>query len=216
MNSQSFVCATAAAIALLVSQPSCGSVTTGPLAATEAEVQPATSGLGDPCMPAQERDPTFSSFTEREVSLETDSPGCLTGVCLVNHFRGRVSCPYGQAADGSAPNGASSPCHAAGSVEPVTGAPGDRVGARVLPQCADRTAEKAVYCSCRCANADGRTDDGSNYCPCSEGFECKALVARIGIRDDALAGSYCIKKGSAYAADSACSADCDPLTQKCE
>ena len=53
-----------------------------------------------------------------------------------------------------------------------------------------------MYCSCRCANADGSTDDGARYCECPDGYSCTKLVENIGLGREQLAGSYCIKEGS--------------------
>ncbi len=61
----------------------------------------ADEGVGDPCTPEQEYDTTFNGFDEKEVNIESKSFQCRTRICLVNHFRGRVSCPYGQNSDGS-------------------------------------------------------------------------------------------------------------------
>jgi hypothetical protein len=58
------------------------------------------SGVGDPCVPEDEYLTTFSGFAVGEVNVESRSFQCLTRVCLVNHFQGRVSCPFGQAEDG--------------------------------------------------------------------------------------------------------------------
>src|SRR5271165_2585312 len=60
------------------------------------------TGIGDPCVPEQEYLPTFQGFDPQEVSVESKSFQCMTRLCLVNHFRGRVSCPYGQNANASA------------------------------------------------------------------------------------------------------------------
>jgi len=57
------------------------------------------SGVGDPCVPEDEYLTTFSGFAVGEVNVESRSFQCLTRVCLVNHFQGRVSCPFGQAED---------------------------------------------------------------------------------------------------------------------
>jgi hypothetical protein len=83
-------------------------------------------------------------------------------------------------------------------------------GKCVLPSCTDRTADKAVYCSCRCANIDGRTDDGANYCTCPDGFTCEQLVTSIGQGDTGLTGAYCIKAGTKFDLGSSCSVPCDP------
>ena len=57
-------------------------------------------GVGDPCTPEQEYDPSFIGFDEKEVNVESKSFQCRTRICLVNHFRGRASCPYGQNSEG--------------------------------------------------------------------------------------------------------------------
>jgi hypothetical protein len=193
------------------------------LGALVTSAQPACSaaggsvtGIGDPCIPLLEREPTFRGFDEKEVNLETSSPSCSTGVCLINHFRGRVSCPYGQDASGAGPAG-TPPCTTSDNKVPVTGDANDpRRQALVPPQCVDRTGDKTVYCSCRCANDAGRTDDGLSYCACPAGFECAPVVTSIGASSRDLAGSYCVKRGTIYNADTACSqGDCDPIGKKC-
>lgn len=79
----------------------------------------------------------------------------------------RASSPPGQDATGIGPNG--EPCTLPGDATiKISGAGGKR-GASVSAQCADRSADKTVYCSCRCANADGRSDDGAPYCSCPTG-----------------------------------------------
>ncbi len=85
----------------------------------------------------------------------------------------------------------------------------------IPPQCADRTEKQAVYCSCRCANTGGRTDDGSVYCTCADGFTCEPLVTSIGPSTKDFAGSYCIKKDTAYDRYNSCTTTCDPQTTAC-
>ena len=55
-----------------------------------------TGGVGDPCVPEQEYDQTFSGYDVTQVYTESRSFQCESRLCLVNHFAGRVSCPYGQ------------------------------------------------------------------------------------------------------------------------
>jgi hypothetical protein len=178
-------------------------------------------GVGDPCTPELEYTSSFLGFNQKEVNTESESFQCLTRLCLVNHFQGRVSCPYGQQASGAPRTGATScsgsgkpaGCCVPGTKSPIDGvdpttkaAPKD--GAPVLPQCTDRTADKAVYCSCRCANIDGRTDDGRNYCTCPDGFACTQLVSSIGEGDQGLTGAYCIRKGTEYDPVNSCAQGC--------
>jgi hypothetical protein len=193
------------------------------------------TGVGDPCTPEQEYDPTFNGFDEAEVNVESKSFQCQTRLCLVNHFQGRVSCPYGQDAQGNPPKDPSgklfndshgnpiAACGVPGSTpdgtgkqsEPISGNANDpKTLATVKPECTDRTADKAVYCSCRCANVNGRTDDGANYCKCPDGFQCTQLVTPIGPTDTGLTGAYCIKSGTAYDPTNACT-PCDPSTHDC-
>ncbi|MDP9000092.1 MAG: hypothetical protein M3O46_08275 [Myxococcota bacterium] len=39
------------------------------------------------------------------VVLDEGNPACRTDVCLINHFRGRTTCAYGQDANGNSPPG---------------------------------------------------------------------------------------------------------------
>jgi hypothetical protein len=179
-----------------------------------------STGVGDPCTPEQEYDPTFSGFAQEEVSTEGESFQCQTRLCLVNHFQGRVSCPYGQNAAGDKPgvtpagfkaplvvgSPATAGCVTPGLHTPVTGAldssgnPVDpSVGKEVAAQCTERTADKTVYCSCRCADLQG-TQNGGNFCNCPSGFTCTQLVSSLsGGEDQGLTGGYCIKQGTAFA-----------------
>ena len=173
------------------------------------------TGVGDPCTPEQEFQPTFQGFNEQEVNLESKSFQCQTRLCLVNHFRGRVSCPYGQK-NGNAPDGAKDPCFVPGSKDPITGNPQDTTnGKNVQPECLDRTADKAVYCSCRCQNVDGRTDDGANYCTCPDGFHCSQLVTSIGAANEGLTGGYCVKDTTDFNRANSCGQSCDPAQKNC-
>jgi hypothetical protein len=160
--------------------------------------------LGKPCVPDQEAEPTFTGFVAPDVNVESKNPSCGDGACLVNHFQGLTSCPYGQSSAGVAPEGAT-PCAVPGTSEAVSG--------NVAPQCSNRTATDAVYCSCRCANAEGKMDDGATYCGCPSGFTCAQLVTAIG-PGCSIAGGYCIKTGTAYDMAESCRA-CDPTKNPC-
>jgi hypothetical protein len=178
-----------------------------------------STGVGDPCTPDKEYDPAFAGFVEQEVSTEGESFQCQTRLCLVNHFQGRVTCPYGQNSVGGAPgdsSGGATPvvtgsratagCTTPGFPTPVTGplqadnkTPVDMaLGNTVQPQCTDRTAEKTVYCSCRCADING-TQNGGNFCNCPDGFTCTQLVSSLSAStDQGLTGAYCIKSGTQF------------------
>ncbi len=164
------------------------------LAGCEPETEPA--GVGDPCVPEEEHQPTFGGFDYMEVSVETGSVQCRTRVCLVNQFQGRVSCPYGQTeADLELPATDPRRCRLPGTSDPVT--------VRVPPQLVRRTAaaspprhpeyaKDAVYCSCRC---DG-PDPNARYCRCPSGFHCEKLIEDLGFGSAELAGSYCVEDGT--------------------
>jgi hypothetical protein len=195
-----------------------------------------TTGIGDPCVPESEYAADFLGFVVGEVNVESKSFQCETRLCLVNHFQGRVTCPYGQnenasaanvsneqstatfACNGSgAPTTQNTPCCLPGVDEPVLGDPdtGKVPGSfspgasGVLPNCQDRTADKAVYCSCRCENINGQTNDGAVYCQCPSGFSCEQLVTPIGAGNAGLTGGYCIKSNTDYNPSVACQ-PCDP------
>jgi hypothetical protein len=116
------------------------------------------SGVGDPCIPEQEWSTAFSGFDPQEVNIESTSFQCLTRVCLANHFRGRVTCPYGQDQAGNLPCVDGASC-GPNPVGPCMTPDGRMMPIAVHPQCVDRPAADAVYCSCRCANANGQTNE---------------------------------------------------------
>ncbi len=169
---------------------------------------------GAACLPYQELSPTFQGFSTKQLVLDTNDPACAGGVCLVNHFQGRASCPYGQDLNGNGQTGDAG-CNVPGSgaaVGPDGGASGEyRI---VASQCTDRTAAVTVTCSCRCANPQGETNDGAPYCTCPTGTTCSQVVPEI-VSGDPLAGGYCVPPASDYDASSACSATCSPGSSPC-
>lgn len=154
-------------------------------------------GVGDPCTPEDEYLKAFGGFGVEEVNVESKSFQCETRICLVNHFQGRVSCPYGNKLSTTVMNQDQLPpdCVIPGST--------DKIEAAVDPQLVKRNANNTVYCSCRC---DG-PDANARYCECPSGFSCAKLVDRFGFeKGGQLAGSYCIREGTDYKreADTAC------------
>ena len=133
--------------------------------------------VGSPCTPSDEGRPEFGGFSLSEVTLDHNHPTCGGGVCLVNHYQGRTTCPNGQSPNDGA-------CTADGA--PVT--------TSVCGECNLRRAHEAVHCSCRCAPPPGQErEPGQNYCACGDGFVCAQLVP---IGEDA--GAYCIREEAAY------------------
>lgn len=145
-------------------------------------------GVGDPCTPEDEYEPTFSGFDPMEVNVESKSFQCETRVCLVNHFQGRVSCKYGQADPAGDPSKAN--CFVPGYKGDAT----QTITTSVNPQLTGRQADAAVYCSCRC---DG-PDSNARYCKCPSGYACTHLVDELGIGGGQLAGSYCVRDSTQY------------------
>ncbi len=185
----------------------------GPLTLTACPA----GGVGDPCIPEDEYHQDFSGYGFKEVNVESRSFQCETRVCLVNHFQGRVSCPYGQdqAAADSFETAADwgNNCRIPGTNGSV---PTDRVNVPVVNQLEERRTSQAVYCSCRCANADGKTDDGARYCDCPTGYQCERLIDNVGLGNAQLAGAYCIKKGTKFDQVTAeASPKCDLLVKNC-
>lgn len=179
-----------------------------------------SGGVGDPCIPEDEYQQTFAGYSHAEVNLESRSFQCETRVCLVNHFRGRVTCPLGQQ-DATCPledeEGAKL-CKGKkdGTVVQRPGGckiPGsdDAVAPAVKPQCTKRRATDTVYCSCRCAGPD----PNAKYCECPSGYTCRELkefeagVIATGASGQ-LRGSYCVKSNIGGEEDAAHKpSDCD-------
>lgn len=161
-----------------------------------------SGGVGDPCTPEDEYQLHFQGYAASEVNIESRSFQCETRLCLVNHFQGRVSCPYGQTKQelerASAKEASGTPldaeeearlCHIPGTADQQ-----NRIAVEVKAQLEHRKAADTVYCSCRC---DGPDPDG-RYCECPSGFTCTELLHDIGLGDRELAGSYCVKDGTEY------------------
>jgi hypothetical protein len=158
-----------------------------------------SGGVGDPCIPEDEYQPLFGGFSIDEVNIESRSFQCETRVCLVNHFEGRVSCPEGQSEDGQDGRACLLPGED-GRPNREGDDPADEfVEVPVDPNDPNRSADDAVYCSCRCAGPD----PGARYCDCPSGYSCTEIGALdIGRGQEELAGSYCIKNGTEYSPSS--------------
>jgi hypothetical protein len=203
-------------------------------------------GVGDPCIPEEEYDTCFAGFDIGDVAAETTSFQCQTRICLVNHFQGRVSCPYGQNAGTSDISGPPDNCGlgvvggmpytsyygAAATTFNSCTIPGGatvlgatdsldipayltQVQVSVLPQVVLRNTNNAVYCSCRCENQNGATNDGAVYCSCPDGYACTQLVPSIGgTLNTGLEGGYCMKTNTGYNANA--NTDCMTGMTCCE
>jgi hypothetical protein len=178
------------------------------------------AGVGDPCVPEEEYLTDFPGFNESEVNVESRSFQCVTRVCLVNHFRGRVSCPYGQSEETAQKCSTDANACRPGSPEHeiscrVPDRDGseltDRVKIGIQPQYDNRKARDTVYCSCRCAGPD----PNARYCECPSGFTCEDLMADLDIGRGQLAGSYCVIDGTSYDSTSSQGDDCSPTKGNC-
>ena len=153
-------------------------------------------GVGDPCTPEDEYNVNFPGYDPKEVNVESKSFQCETRVCLVNHFQGRVTCKYGQASV------TDKNCIIPGSDRTVAA---NFIQQVVDPQLVSRTADKAVYCSCRC---DGE-DKNARYCKCPSGYACTHLVDDLHLGGGQLAGSYCVRDSTGFD-PSQLGTDCSP------
>lgn len=144
------------------------------------------AAVGAPCITSDEYYEDFAGYAIREVTVETDTAACDSGVCLVNHFQGRVSCPYGQTQQDLLELDPERACYVPGSDV--------RVSVPVSAQIVARQAEATAICSCRC---DG--PGPGPFCACPSDMECVPLISQLGLStDDALAGSYCVATGTAF------------------
>lgn len=160
-----------------------------------------SGGVGDPCVPEDEYQVNFGGFGLNEVNIEARSLQCASRLCLINHFQGRVSCPYGQTqADLGLPATHPARCRLPNTKQAVA--------VPVSPWNAARTPERAVYCSCRCAGPD----PNARYCQCPSGYACTPLVADLGLGNSELAGSYCVKSGTVFSVADETAPDCTPST----
>jgi hypothetical protein len=170
---------------------------------TSPSLGPARSGaIGEACIPSSEAVASFSGFSNSEVSVELGSRQCSSGLCLANHFRGRVTCPYGQDIDPSQSVPSQAECFVPGSGAPVA--------LEVDPQDSERRSMESVYCSCRCAGPGP-----GPFCPCPQGYSCTPLVDDMGLpASSGIAGSYCIKQGTEY--DGVTGPNCERTQTPCE
>ncbi|MBI5535056.1 MAG: hypothetical protein HY898_20180 [Deltaproteobacteria bacterium] len=154
-----------------------------------------SGGVGDPCIPNLEYSATDPGAVETGAQIEDRSFQCETRVCLINHFRGRVTCPWGNTEGGSAV--ANAACYVPGT--------NVKVSQGVRPQCRER--KDNVYCSCRCAGADS----AAKYCECPAGYVCDEVTKSLDSTLMAKGDKYCVKEGNNASQDSSlCKSDgCD-------
>ncbi len=165
-------------------------------------------GVGDPCIPNDEFSPTYPGATETGAQIEDRSFQCETRVCLVAHFRGRVTCPFGNKAGRGGvdvfnyQNADANDCVVPGTNEIVS--------ATVKPQCRDRKDD--VYCSCRCAG----DDTAAKYCQCPGGYKCEEVTKSLDPTLVRPGDKYCIKQQDNFKDGQNCVDDtCDQASDHC-
>jgi hypothetical protein len=163
-----------AALCALLSTMACG----------ETAQAPTTSlAIGMSCVTQDDLSPTMAGYQEHEISIYDRDDGV---VCLVDHFQGRVSCPYGQTDEDLAlPVDHPNRC--------ITSS-GELVTAGVVPQLSGRPPGDAVYTSCHCAGAN----PDQPYCRCPSGFQCAELIEDLGLGSTEYAGSWCQRRATAF------------------
>jgi hypothetical protein len=129
--------------------------------------------------------------------------------CLIYHFQGRASCPYGQTDVDIASLEPTDParCRLPLADGTMTTNP---VVAAVLPQLTERRPEKTIYYTCACSGSDS----GREYCTCPKAMHCEVqtLTQQFGItglcvRDDSvydpasLSATVCSKTGADSSTD---------------
>jgi hypothetical protein len=161
----------------------------------------APRSIGEPCLPFEEQHPMFNGYGLTEVTLDTGNPGCDSGLCVVNHFQGRVSCPYGQTSEQA---GAAPQCFVPGSNLSIT--------VPVDAQRLARPASDTVVCSCRC---DG--PGAGPFCACPGDMTCAPLIQDLGLPlNEDVVGSYCVPKGTVYDPTANVSPElCDAAAMSC-
>ncbi len=148
------------------------------------------SDVGTPCVPYDEGMATFGGFSANEVVIEDTQTTCSSGVCLVNHFQGRVTCPYG--VDCLTPDGAT-------------------VSSPVPAQLVERAPADNVFCTCGC---DGPAEAGP-FCACPDGFVCQQVIEDLGLGYPAT--HYCVNPATFIGTNPAPGgATCDPALANCE
>jgi len=191
----------------------------------------AVTGVGDPCIPEDEFNPTYGQSVADDLVIDVNSVQCETRVCLRHYFRGRVSCPFGNGAIG----GQTGKCQAVEKKRGLYTLDGTQNGTLCCPilgdveekavtrpvdaQCNERKANDSVYCSCRCDVPDDPDIDREKVtlCKCPTGFTCKPLCDRThgncSLVPKGKWGSYCVKDGpngsgfNEQQADSVCRTD---------
>lgn len=134
----------------LLAGPVLLAVVSAPFACTSG----GSGAVGDPCTIRDEAHPRFPGMRITEQLVDEGVLECSTGMCLSNHFRGRVSCPLGQPER--------TPCKGLDDTASCAAGAACVEGFVLTISC---TAENAQFA---CAGI-GACDLDSGACACSEG-----------------------------------------------
>ncbi len=136
----------------------------------------------------------FSGFVTNEVAIGYCAACDGDGLCIANHFQGRVTCPYGQTQEeiDTLPPNDPMRCRAADTGGGVSTEP---VLVPVDPQRIDRRGDDAVVCTCQCAGPE-RSMPAEGWCACPSSMECGSLIPDLG-GSSSMSG-YCIPVGTSY------------------
>jgi hypothetical protein len=118
------------------------------------------SSIGTHCTPGSETNHQFAGFKVVEETIVTGAPECGGGVCLVNHFQGRVSCPLGQAPP--------QPCSGPADLSCEPGSTCVQAGT-LAPGCDPSAPDKG---SSACAGYGGVCNAATGSCMCNQTADC--------------------------------------------
>ena len=138
--------------------------------------------VGNPCTPNDEKNAAFPGFKITETTIDKGAPECGggAGVCLVNHFQGRVSCPLGQPApvDANGLPGCVAEYSAQGELLEAQGSceAGSLCvqAASVSPACDPSTGDEAeLFCL---SFGPGSSCNAGGFCQCLTDSDCIGLA----------------------------------------
>ena len=179
----------AIALGLLLAIAALASACKGVVVQTIEPIPPPTVGqIGDPCTPTGERHAGWPGATGvSSVAVEDGFDSCNSGICIMNHFQGRVSCPLGQATPPSCAGPDDTSCGAGSSCVAIENHHG--------PYCDPTVADGGAP---QCGS--GLCNPNRNTCACTKDSECTgASVCDVVAHECTL--YVCLKAGGCQSAE---------------